>query len=79
MKQKQVRYRLDYVRGIADLAKAITEKRPPRLPADYCLHVTELALAIQNVTQSPYQVMTTFKPLQPLSDAEINEMIPATW
>jgi hypothetical protein len=70
---------MDYVRGIADLERAVTEKRPPRLPADYCLHVTELALAIQNATETPYHVTTTFKPLQPMDDAALKELIPANW
>ena len=79
LKQQQARYRLDYARGIADLARAITEQRPPRLPVDYCLHVTELALAMQNATNAPYQVTTTFKPLQPLDDAALKAIIPANW
>jgi len=78
-KNRQQRFRMDYTRGIAELARAITKKTPPRLPLDYCLHVTELALAIQNPPTTPYQVTTTFKPLEPLSDAELKEMIPANW
>ena len=79
LKKQQVRYRLDYVRGITDLAAAAAERRPPLLPADYCLHVTELALAMQNVTDKPYQVKTTFKPLQPMDDAALNRLIPKNW
>ncbi len=79
LKKRQVRYRMDYARGIAELVRAITEKRTPRLPADFCLHVTELALAIQNATQTPYKVTTTFKPLQPMDDAELEKLIPAGW
>jgi predicted dehydrogenase len=78
-KKRQARYRVDYARGIAELARAITEQGPPRLPTDYCLHVTELALAIQNATHTPYQVTTTFKPLQPMDDAELKEVIPINW
>ena len=59
--------------------RAITEKRRPRLPADFCLHVTELALAIQNANRAPYKVTTTFEPLQPLDDAGLKELIPAGW
>jgi predicted dehydrogenase len=79
LKKRQARYRMDYARGIDDVAQAITKKGPLRLPTDYCLHVTELALAIQNATHMPYQVTTTFKPLQPLSEAELKEVIPPTW
>jgi predicted dehydrogenase len=79
LKKRQARYRMDYSRGIADVAQAITKKGPLRLPTDYCLHVTELALAIQNATHMPYQVTTTFKPLQPMDEAELKEVIPPTW
>jgi predicted dehydrogenase len=79
LKKQQARYHMDYSRGIADLALAITEQRPPRMPADYCLHITELALAMQHATQEPYQVRTTFKPLQAMNDAELKKLIPATW
>jgi len=64
------RHRLDWARGIAELARAITEQSPGRLPADYCLHVQELVWAIQNATHMPYQVTTTFKPLQPVDDVD---------
>ena len=79
LKKQQVRYRLDYVRGIADLAAAVAEQRPPLLPSDYCLHVTELALAMQNATDKPYHVTTTFKPLQPMDDAALKRLIPKNW
>jgi hypothetical protein len=70
---------MDYGRGIADLARAIKEQRPPRIPADFCLHLTELGLAIQNAESTPYQVKTTFKPLQPLDEAGLRELIPPRW
>ncbi len=79
LKKRQARYRMDYTRGIADVAQAITKKGPLRIPTDYCLHVTELALAIQNATSEPYKVTTTFKPLKPLDEAELKEVIPPTW
>ena len=69
------RYGMDYARGMADLVQAITKKRSPRLPADFCLHVTELALAIQNAKETPYRLKTTFQPLQPLDDAELKEYL----
>ena len=70
---------MDYTRGIADVAQAITKKGQLRIPTDHCLHVTELALAIQNATSEPYKVTTTFKPLKPLDEAELKEVIPPTW
>lgn len=78
-KKRQTRYRMDYARGVAELARAITEQRPSRLPPDYCLHVHELLFAIQNPTQTPYQVMTTFKPLQPMDDAALREVLSIEW
>jgi predicted dehydrogenase len=79
LSNRQARYRMDYSRGIADLARAATEQRAPLLPPDFCLHVTELALAMQHATDKPYQVTTTFKPLQPMDDAQLKKLIPATW
>jgi len=75
-RRRYARHRQDYARGIAELARAITEKRPARLPADYCLHVHELVWAIQNAPHAPYQVTTTFKPLRPLDDVALKEFIP---
>lgn len=66
-KKRLSRYRMDYMSGVADLAQAIEEQRSPKLPADFCLHVTELALALQNEKQTPYEVTTTFQPLQPMA------------
>lgn len=79
LRHRLARYRMDYSRGIADLARAIMEKRPPRLSAEFCLHVTELGLAIQNANPAPYQVTTTFAPMQPLDSAGLKEVIPARW
>jgi hypothetical protein len=76
---RQARYRHDYARGVAELARAIIEQRPARLPADYCLHVNELSFAIQNPVHTPYQVTTTFKPLQPMDDAALKEVISINW
>jgi predicted dehydrogenase len=78
-KKRNARHRQDYARGVAELARAITEQRPARLPADYCLHVTELVWAIQNATHSPYQVTTTFKPLKPMDDDALKEVLSIDW
>jgi hypothetical protein len=79
LKKRYARYHMDYGRGIADLALAIQQLRPPRIPADFCLHLTELGLAIQKAEPGPYQVKTTFKPLQPLDEAGLKELIPPQW
>jgi hypothetical protein len=78
-KKRYLRYRLDFARGIVDLARAIRGKRSPLLATDFCLHVNELCVAIQNPPSTPYQVKTTFKPLQPLDDAALNELIAPGW
>jgi predicted dehydrogenase len=77
--KKNHRYRPDFARGVAELAQAVTEKRRPRLPSDFCLHVNELSVAIQNPTGTPYQVRTTFAPLQPLDDVELQQLIAKKW
>jgi predicted dehydrogenase len=78
-KKRNARHRQDYARGVAELARAITERRPARLPADYCLHVTELVWAIQNASRVPYQVTTTFKALQPMDDVALKEILSIDW
>jgi predicted dehydrogenase len=78
-KKRNARHRQDYARGVAELAQAITEQRPSRLPADYCLHLTELVWAVQNAKQAPYEVTTTFEPLQPMDEAALQEIISINW
>lgn len=78
-KKRYSRYRHDYARGIADLAAAITEKRRSQLPADFCVHVNEVVLAILNATHEPYQVKTTFKRLQPMDDVTLKEFLSINW
>jgi len=78
-RKRHARSRQDFARGVADLARAILEARPPRLPADFCLHVNELVWAVQNATDGPYQLKTTFKPLQPLDDAALEEYRSLDW
>jgi hypothetical protein len=78
-KKRNARHHQDWARGIAELARAIMEQYPGRLPADYCLHVHELVWAIQNATHVPYQVTTTFKPLQPMDDVALEEVLSIDW
>lgn len=40
------RHEMDYLLGVAEVAAALREARPPRLSARFALHVTELALAL---------------------------------
>jgi predicted dehydrogenase len=60
---------MDFCRGVAEMASAITENRPNRLSADFSLHNNELAIAIQDAleTGAPYFLTTTFDSSQPMS------------
>jgi predicted dehydrogenase len=78
-KKKNSRHRQDFARGVAELARAITQNRPSRLPLDFCLHVNELVWAMQNIKHSPYKVTTTFKPLEPLDDEALKEFTSIDW
>jgi hypothetical protein len=59
--------RMDFMRGPAEQALAIREGRAPRLPADFVLHITELALAMQDADKlpQPYTPSSRFAPLTP--------------
>lgn len=78
-KKKNARHRQDYARGIAEMANAIAEQRPSRLPADYCLHITELTLAVQNASPGTYKMTTSFNPLQPMDETALKELTPINW
>jgi predicted dehydrogenase len=59
---------MDWFRGVADLVQAINEGRKPRLAPDFCLHVTELSLGIQNADRRPgvIPITTSFEPVDPM-------------
>ncbi len=59
--------KMDYARGVAEMAAAIEEARPCRLSADLGLHVTEVTLALQHPErfERPHQVSSTFDPIAP--------------
>jgi predicted dehydrogenase len=59
---------MDFCRGIADIAAAISENRPPRLTAEFSFHINELALAIHNAleTSATYTLSSTFEPMEPM-------------
>jgi len=64
--------KMEFSRGPAEVAAAIVEGRPSRLPSDYCLHNTEIVLAIQYALEnsSAYQMTTTFARIQPMPWAQ---------
>lgn len=59
---------MDFARGIAELADAIRADRPSRLSPEFCLHVTEIALAIHNSGREPgyYKLKSTFDAMPPM-------------
>ena len=71
-KLRHLRKRVDFCLGIDDLATAAREGHPPRLTADYCLHTTEVVLAIHEAleTGSVYKVKTSFEPMTPMPWAQ---------
>lgn len=63
---------MDFSRGVAEMAAAITENRSSRLAADFSLHNNELVLAIQDSLEASctYKLTTTFKATEPMSWAQ---------
>ena len=78
-KKRNARHRQDYARGIAELARAIKENRQPIISAEFSLHITELVWAIQNVPDTPYQVTTSFEPMQPMVDKILKDFLSIDW
>lgn len=78
-KKRYSRHRQDFARGVADLGSAILNERKARLPTDFCLHVNEMALAIQTAVQFPYQMQTSFEPLEPMDDVALNPFLELDW
>lgn len=65
---RRVQNRMDFARGVAELAAAVREGRPPRLSARWSLHVNELVLAMQHPGDHglPREVRSTFEPMAPM-------------
>ncbi len=60
--------RMDYARGIMEMADALAEHRPNRLSSAHTLHVNEIVLAIQNASRErgSYRLTTTVDPMLPM-------------
>ncbi|TWU57882.1 Gfo/Idh/MocA family protein [Rubripirellula reticaptiva] len=61
-------HKMDFARGIAEMADAVTEGRDSRLSADFSLHINEIVLKIQtppggNTTQELTTSAGEFKPM----------------
>lgn len=63
-----LRSRVDFCLGPAELATALRERRRCWLTPEYCLHNTEVVLAIHDAlaTGTHYPVETSFAPMSPL-------------
>jgi predicted dehydrogenase len=59
---------MDFFRGVAETAAAINDGRPARLSADFSLHITELALAMQypGILGSSRELVSSFEPMMPM-------------
>ena len=59
---------MDFCRGVAEMAAAIGENRACRLSPMFALHNNEIVLAIHYALESgaPYQLTTTFDPIEPM-------------
>ena len=59
---------MDYLRGVAEFALAISQRRPPRLSAQYSFHVNEVVLAIHNAAGASctYKVLSSCDPVEPM-------------
>jgi predicted dehydrogenase len=64
-----LRKRVDFCLGPREVAESIRDKRDCRLSANYCLHNTEVVLAIHNLLhgETVYKVKTTFEPMPPMA------------
>jgi predicted dehydrogenase len=61
-------HKMDFARGVAELAEAIAEGRECRMSAQFCLHVNELVLAIHNAGSegTTYRVRSSFEAMKPM-------------
>ena len=72
VKSRGTRNRMDFCRGIADLAQAARDGTPPKLTARWSLHVNELVLAMQSPAQygAVREIKSSFEPFAPMTWAE---------
>lgn len=61
-------HKMDFCRGVAEMASAIAEQRSPRLSAEFSLHNNELVLAIHNALETgcTYKMTTSFEQIEPM-------------
>ena len=61
--------RMDFARGVAEVAAAVRERRDCRLGGDYALHIAEIMLAMQYPGRmgSPRMLQSRFSPIAPMN------------
>ena len=61
--------RMDFARGVAEVAAAVRERRDCRLGGDYALHIAEIMLAMQYPGRmgSPRMLQSRFSPSAPMN------------
>lgn len=59
---------MDFMRGVAELAEAITDDRPCRLSPELALHITEITLTLQRPEMMgvPRLIESTLSPIEPM-------------
>ncbi|MEM9746763.1 MAG: Gfo/Idh/MocA family oxidoreductase [Actinomycetota bacterium] len=59
---------MDFARGVSDLARSITAGVRPRLSGRYCLHTTEIVLALDRAlrTTTHYEMTSDAPPVDPM-------------
>ena len=60
--------RMDFCRGVAELAASVSERRASRIDARFSLHVNEVVLTLQDPERmgSPRKIETCFEPPEPM-------------
>lgn len=63
---------VDFLRGVAELADAVAQRRPPRLSSRFSLHVNEVVLAIHGATaaEAPREIRSSFDPIEAMPWAQ---------
>jgi predicted dehydrogenase len=65
-KYRKTGHDMDFARGIAELANAIQNGRPPRLSGEHALHITEILSRITQTSSSSCEIKTSFPEITPM-------------
>ena len=63
---------MDFLRGVAELAAAVRDKRPSRLDEDFAVHITEVTEVLQYPERfaRPHPVQSSFAAIAPMDWAQ---------